>query len=116
MRALLRANVLTQGQRCWQAVTHFRKLAQAKGLSLLEVEMETGVTHQIRVHLAAIGHPIVGDVLYGAPDSETFRLQRHFLHACRLEFYHPESSAIVSVEAALPEELQTVLDEVQIKI
>jgi 23S rRNA pseudouridine1911/1915/1917 synthase len=113
MRALFQASVLTQGERCWQAVTHFRKLTQAKGLSLLEIEMKTGVTHQIRVHLAAIGHPIVGDELYGAPDAETFWLQRHFLHACRLKFCHPESKEIVSVEAALPGELQMVLDEIQ---
>lgn len=77
--------------------------------------METGVTHQIRVHLAAIGHPIVGDVLYGTADSESFRLHRHFLHARRLKFSHPDSGAIVNVEAELPGELRAVLDEVQIK-
>ena len=69
MRALVQATPRTKERKRWQAVTRFRKLAQARGLTLLEVEMETGVTHQIRVHLAAIGHPIVGDVLYGAADS-----------------------------------------------
>lgn len=116
MRALVQATPRTKERKRWQAVTRFRKLAQARGLTLLEVEMETGVTHQIRVHLAAIGHPIVGDALYGAADSEIFRLHRHFLHAHSLKFYHPESGAIVSVEAELPGELQGVLDEVQIKL
>jgi len=116
MRALVQATPRTKEQKHWQAVTRFRKLAQARGLTLLEVEMATGVTHQIRVHLAAIGHPIVGDALYGAADSEIFRLHRHFLHARSLKFYHPESGAIVSVEAELPGELQGVLDEVQIKL
>lgn len=116
MRALVQSTPRTKERKHWQAVTRFRKLAQAPSLTLLEIAMETGVTHQIRVHLAAIGHPIVGDVLYGAAHSEMFRLHRHFLHARSLKFYHPESGAIVSVEAALPSELQGVLDEVQIKL
>ncbi len=116
MRVLIQSISRKKEGRHWQAVTHFRKLAQAHGLTLVEVEMETGVTHQIRVHLAAIGHPIVGDILYGAADSARFGLQRHFLHAYRLKFCHPESGAIVTVEAELPAELQTLIEKLQIRI
>ncbi len=116
MGALVQSTPRVKQRRGWQAVTRFRKLAQARGLTLLEIEMETGVTHQIRVHLAAIGHPIVGDTLYGAADSENFRLQRHFLHARSLKFHPPESGVRVSVEAELPGELQRVLDEIEIKL
>jgi 23S rRNA-/tRNA-specific pseudouridylate synthase len=71
--------------------------------------METGVTHQIRVHLAAIGHPIIGDSLYGEPNRNNFGLHRHFLHACSLEFFHPDDGRRVKTEAPLPAELEAVL-------
>jgi 23S rRNA pseudouridine1911/1915/1917 synthase len=115
MRAVVESVEHTAKRKQWRAVTRFRKLGQGRGLSLLDVEMETGVTHQIRVHLAAIGHPIVGDKLYGAANSEIFGLHRHFLHAHGLKFCHPQSGVIVNVEADLPGELQEVLDQVQIK-
>jgi 23S rRNA pseudouridine1911/1915/1917 synthase len=80
--------------------------------TLVEVTIETGRTHQIRVHLQALGHPVVGDFLYGAPhvikrlDGEgTLELTRNFLHAAQLEFTHPRTGEEVSVEAPLPEEL-----------
>ncbi len=101
--------------RSWDALTRYRKLGQSRGLSLLEVEMETGVTHQIRTHLAAIGHPIVADALYGAgrPD---LGLKRHFLHARSLTIFHPDSGGRLTVEAELPEELGELLTRLKIKI
>jgi 23S rRNA pseudouridine1911/1915/1917 synthase len=102
--------------RSWLAQTAYRKLARAASLSLLEIEMATGVMHQIRVHLAALGHPIVGDALYGDATTDEFGLQRHFLHAGRLEFRHPEDQRVVSFETELPGELRGVLEGLGMRI
>jgi 23S rRNA pseudouridine1911/1915/1917 synthase len=103
------SSVRFKSHKSWKALTRFRKLYDTGRFSLLEIEMETGVTHQIRVHLAAIGHPIVGDSLYGEAGQESFDLKRHFLHACRLEFLHPRDRRIVKIESELPVELERVL-------
>jgi 23S rRNA pseudouridine1911/1915/1917 synthase len=116
MRALLAPSGPRKKAKAWTARTRFRKLGEARGLSLLEVEMETGVTHQIRVHLAAIGHPIVGDRLYGAARPERFGLDRHFLHAFYLEFSHPRDGQPVKIETKLPAELETVLGRLGMRI
>jgi 23S rRNA pseudouridine1911/1915/1917 synthase len=71
--------------------------------------MTTGVTHQIRAHLAATGHPIVGDPIYGGKANPP-GLRRQFLHARRLEFKHPERATTLIVEAELPPELRQVLE------
>lgn len=102
--------------RAWKAITRYRRLAQGRGLSLLEITMETGVTHQIRVHLAACGHPIVADPLYGAEGADRFALGRHFLHAYRLNFRHPEDGRSVTVVAELPTELAELLRRLKIAI
>jgi 23S rRNA pseudouridine1911/1915/1917 synthase len=114
MELLVTADDKKARRKSWDALTRFRKLAEAGGFSLLEVEMETGVTHQIRVHLAAIGYPIVGDFLYGDEREESFSLERHFLHACSLEFSHPEDRRIIKVESQLPAALADVLAHLQI--
>jgi 23S rRNA pseudouridine1911/1915/1917 synthase len=108
MRAIAGNSPRSKGQKRWLALTRFRRLSHGDGLSLLEIEMETGVSHQIRVHLAAIGHPIVGDVLYGGHGRESFGLNRHFLHAHGLEFFHPRDQRVVKTESELPLELQVV--------
>ena len=100
--------------RTWKAITHYRRLAQGRGLSLLEIAMETGVTHQIRVHLAAIGHPIVGDSLYGVEGADRFTLKRHFLHAYSLKFCHPEDGRSVAFVTELPAELAELLQRLKI--
>jgi 23S rRNA pseudouridine1911/1915/1917 synthase len=100
----------------WRAVTGFRRLGHSQGFSLLEIHMLTGVTHQIRVHLAAIGHPIVADTLYGAEHSDTLGLRRHFLHAYRLVFRHPGEDRTVTVETKLSDELQKILQGVGIQL
>ena len=95
-----------------EARTHFRVLERFNEHTLLLLELETGRTHQIRVHLKAIGHPIVGDPVYGSGKSNRgFILKRQFLHAYQLKFTHPTTGEVVNFEAPLPEDLQTVLDK-----
>jgi len=99
------------------ARTHYRVTGRTSGdapgsrrLSLLRVRLETGRTHQIRVHLAAIGHPVAGDSTYGGP--ELPGLGRPFLHAAALGFAHPRSGTWVECSADLPPELREVLEAV----
>ena len=89
------------------AVTRFEPLERRAGFTLLEVEIPTGVMHQIRAHLAFIGHPLAGDALYGGPALEG--LSRHFLHAARLAFAHPDGSR-PRFESGLPPDLSAALD------
>ncbi len=91
-----------------EAVTHFELLELLGQHALLRVDLETGRTHQIRVHLGAIGLPVVGDSVYGAPDPA---LGRQFLHASRLAFEHPFTGNAVEVASPLPGELQRYLDQ-----
>jgi 23S rRNA pseudouridine1911/1915/1917 synthase len=116
------------------AVSHYEVLQRFTTrfgrFTLVSVRIETGRTHQIRVHMASIGHPVVGDTLYGAPnqlrdqqflqapssrtarsksDPETLRLGRNFLHAARLEFDHPSTGKHLEFEAPLPPELTRYL-------
>ena len=100
----------------WQALTRLRPVASAGGWSLLEVEIETGVTHQIRAHLEASGHPLVGDPLYGADRSDPFAVGRQFLHAFYLGFRHPMSDQEITVQSPLPEELREVVDHLGMKV
>jgi 23S rRNA pseudouridine1911/1915/1917 synthase len=115
MRTMMSA-LHKKSQKVWPATTHYRKLCTTGNLSLLQVEMATGVTHQIRVHLATIGHPIVGDRLYGDPRAEAFALQRHFLHAWKLRFSHPTDGEKISFEVSPPEELSELLTRLDMKI
>jgi len=78
------------------------------GHALLDVRLETGRTHQIRVHLAAIGLPVVGDPVYGVRDDRA-ELTRQFLHAWRLAFQHPLTGELLEVESPLPPDLQAAL-------
>jgi 23S rRNA pseudouridine1911/1915/1917 synthase len=100
----------------WSAATQFRRRAFSQGFSLLDVAIEKGVTHQIRVHLQADGHPLAGDPLYGAGRPEPFALERQFLHASRLEFRHPKAGRKIIVESPLPDDLKQVLDQLQMEL
>lgn len=91
-----------------EAVTHFAVERALPATTLLRVRLETGRTHQIRVHLKAIGHPVVGDREYGG--RLTLGLERQFLHAVRLAFDHPVGGERAEVESALPEELARALE------
>lgn len=115
MRVLADVSRKATDPKSWKALTKYRTLCTKRKVSLVEVEMATGVTHQIRVHLAAMGHPIVGDALYGQARSDTLGLNRHFLHARALEFRHPKDGRRIKVEAGLPEELQKVLTRLKMK-
>jgi 23S rRNA pseudouridine1911/1915/1917 synthase len=92
------------------ARTHSRRIEawESESVTLLEVTLETGRTHQIRVHLLAIGHPVIGDRWYGKP--ARVDAPRVFLHAARLAFDHPITGERVEVESPLPSDLQGVLD------
>jgi 23S rRNA pseudouridine1911/1915/1917 synthase len=95
-----------------QSVTHYETLEAHRFASLLEVHLETGRTHQIRVHMAALHHPCVGDLTYGADPTLAARvgLTRQWLHAVRLGFVHPDSNEHVEYESPYPEDLQHALD------
>jgi 23S rRNA pseudouridine1911/1915/1917 synthase len=90
------------------AVTHFELVEALPERSLLRVTLETGRTHQIRVHMAAIGHPVVGDRVYG--HGPELGLERQFLHAAELGFAHPATGEQIDVSAPLPADLEAALE------
>ncbi len=93
------------------SITHYETVEALTGVSLLRVVLETGRTHQIRVHLSAHRHPLVGDTLYGADPTLAERLgvTRQWLHASELEFHHPLTGELVHVESPFPEDLDVAL-------
>jgi 23S rRNA pseudouridine1911/1915/1917 synthase len=104
-RDRLRMSVDTDHPRA--ARTHFETVRALSGATLLRVTLETGRTHQIRAHMAAIGHPVSGDPVYG--DAGRYGLQRQFLHAARLAFPHPITGEQIDVRSELPEDLREAL-------
>jgi 23S rRNA pseudouridine1911/1915/1917 synthase len=111
-----RQKMSTRARRSREAVTRITRARSFKGLTLVHVAIHTGRTHQIRVHLSGIGHPIVGDALYGgvhrrvAGDIRAVqRLERPFLHAWRLVFTHPTDQRRLEFQAPLPEDLTSIL-------
>jgi 23S rRNA pseudouridine1911/1915/1917 synthase len=115
------------------ATTHFsvveRLTTRYGAFTLVETRIETGRTHQIRVHAQSLGHPVVGDTLYGAPrviqlakqrdgaerliEEASVGLERNFLHAAHLEFAHPQTGKPVAVDAPLPRELEEFLAQLR---
>jgi len=115
-----RQKMSTRARRARQAVTRVTFAHHFTGVSLLQVAIATGRTHQIRVHLSAIGHPIVGDATYGGVHRRTAanlravqRLERPFLHSARLVFSHPADGRRVEFDSPLPPDLQQVLDDIE---
>jgi len=101
----------TDTDRPKRAVTHFTIVEALPRTSLLDVELETGRTHQIRAHLALIGHPVCGDAAYrGGPCGRRLGLTRQFLHSNRLEFRHPLMGEQITCESKPPAELSRALD------
>ena len=103
-----RTRMAVSGAAARQARTHFTVLELLPRESYLEARLETGRTHQIRAHFAAIGHPLSGDATYGG--AARYGLQRQFLHAHRLSFRHPGSGERLSFTSPLPEDLETALE------
>jgi 23S rRNA pseudouridine1911/1915/1917 synthase len=122
-----RTRMTTRGVGGRDAVTHYlveRKIDSPYGkFALLEVKIETGRTHQIRVHMSSLGHPVVGDALYGAPAElraqsnkrrlpgmrATLALNRNFLHSAALEFTHPRTGELLKFSRPVPPELEALL-------
>jgi 23S rRNA pseudouridine1911/1915/1917 synthase len=99
------------------AVTHYRVSERLRGASLVECRLETGRTHQVRVHMAHLGHPLIGDPVYGRDRKgfksilETLGFKRQALHAKRLGFIHPVTTQKLSFDSALPTDMQELLSE-----
>ena len=99
------------------AVSHYKVLAQNKGASLIKVKIETGRTHQIRVHMSEMGFPVIGDKIYGKRRLEMGDSpERHLLHAWRLKITHPVSQEEMVFTAPIPQDFHTVLDKFNIDI
>ena len=115
-----RQKMSTRARRARSAVTRVTFARHFKGASLVKVAIATGRTHQIRVHLSAIGHPIVGDQTYGGvhrrvPNNlrAVLRLERPFLHAGRLCFTHPSDGRRVEFDSPLPPDLEAILEDIE---
>jgi 23S rRNA pseudouridine1911/1915/1917 synthase len=113
-----RTRMTARGNQGRLARTDWRVIARVDRCTLVEAVLHTGRTHQIRAHFAAIGHPIVGDTLYGAPRGLRAGarnlpvLERNFLHAARIGFSHPSSGAWVEVRSPLPRDLRVYFEQI----
>jgi 23S rRNA pseudouridine1911/1915/1917 synthase len=102
------------------AVTHYRTVQKLRGAALVECRLETGRTHQVRVHMAHLGHPLIGDPVYGRERKgfksilETLSFKRQALHAKRLGFIHPVTGQALSFDSQLPADMQELLSELHV--
>jgi len=105
-----------------RAVTHYSLLRQFRNAALVECRLETGRTHQVRVHMASIGHPLLGDPIYGRSRPEhretlnRLNFQRQALHAARLGFIHPVTSAALCFDSEIPQDMQDLFSELTKKM
>ncbi len=126
-----RIRMTTRGSGGREAVSHYKVLHRIDSrygkFSLVEVKIDTGRTHQIRVHMASLGHPIVGDTLYGAPaeikatagrgkkgPAKAVRLERNFLYAAELKLIHPRTGREIALKSPLPKELTSFLESLKV--
>jgi len=114
----IRTRMSVQKGRGRIALSAYRTIDEVRGFSLLEVGIKTGRTHQIRVHFSAIGHPIVGDNVYGETRYAEFvkkygKPGRYFLHAAELKFAHPRTGEVLAFRSPLPEDLSTLLERIR---
>jgi len=116
-----RQKMSARSRRARHAVTRITRARHYRGVTLCQVAIQTGRTHQIRVHLSAIGHAIVGDATYGGRRARiaadlrpVLSLERPFLHAHRLVFTHPTDGRRMEFESPLPQDLQAVLDAIEV--
>ena len=96
-----------------KAISNYRVLEQVEGFSLVEVGIETGRTHQIRVHMKSLNHPILGDEVYGSPSKKA---KRQMLHAYKLEFNHPITGERIKIVGGIPEDFQGVARNLKIDL
>jgi len=113
----IRTRMSVQKGRGRVALSTYRTIKEIRGFSLLEVGIKTGRTHQIRVHLSAIGHPVVGDNVYGESRYAEFVRKygnpgRYFLHAAELRFAHPRTGEILKFRSAIPDDLENLLERI----
>lgn len=101
--SIVKRTITENGQ---EAITHYERLKQFLEYAHVKVRLETGRTHQIRVHFSAIGHPLVGDDLYGGSKSI---LQRQALHCSRIQFIHPISNQLIDISSPLPKDMKSFL-------
>ena len=94
-----------------EAVTHYRVIERYKGYTHVELTLETGRTHQIRCHMSHIGHPLLGDDLYGGSLS---LIDRQALHCGEMSFIHPVSGEKITVTAPVPEDMQGLIDKISV--
>lgn len=94
-----------------QAITHFKVLKRYSKYTLLEIKIETGRTHQIRVHMAHIGHPIIGDELYGYVDENL--IKRQALHAYGLKFKQPRTKEVLAFKAEIPDDMKILIEKLR---
>jgi 23S rRNA pseudouridine1911/1915/1917 synthase len=123
--AVRRTRMTTRRSGGREAVTHYEVQQRIESdfgkFTLLKVKIETGRTHQIRVHMASLGHPVVGDALYGAPreirprTGPPISLARNFLHSAEIAFSHPTTGEVLSLSAPIPGQLEAFLGQVGMK-
>lgn len=105
--SIIERHISENGQ---EAVTHYEVLKTSNDLSLVHCTLQTGRTHQIRVHMSAIGHPLVGDTLYGSDFSDS--ITRQALHSYKISFIHPISHQIVSFTSELPDDIKSSIEAI----
>ena len=93
-----------------EAITHFRVIKRYDNYTLLEIKIDTGRTHQIRVHLAEIGHPVVGDYIY-SNGKNPFGVEGQMLHAKQIEFKHPSTGEQMKIEAPVPDYFNEIIEK-----
>ena len=92
-----------------EAITHYEVLKEFDGYSLVQCRLETGRTHQIRVHMAYIGHPLLGDYLYNKNNNANLFIDRQALHSYKMEFIHPVLKEKIFLEAKVPKDIKKLI-------
>lgn len=111
---------IVEGSRGKRAITHWRRLAELRDAALLECRLETGRTHQVRVHMASIGHPLIGDPVYGRTCKtngnllKELKFQRQALHAAELGFIHPVTKIGLSFASPMPTDMQELFNALRV--